>query len=63
MSSVLPVEFVAGGEGRPEPVSLPTGLGGSGRSGIEPPSTVGLVYARGDEDAKWAAATEGLEPM
>jgi hypothetical protein len=29
----LPVEFVAGGEGNPEPVEL-TGLGGSGRSGM-----------------------------
>ncbi len=31
----LPVEFVAGGEGRPEPFELvlATGLGGSGKSG------------------------------
>jgi hypothetical protein len=29
-----PVEFVAGGEGKPEPTEL-TGLGGSGRSGRE----------------------------
>jgi len=63
VSSLLPVEFVAGGEGNPEPVSLLTGLGGSGRSGIEPPSTGGLVYARGEEDAKWAATREGLDPM
>jgi hypothetical protein len=42
-SSVLPVEFVAGGDGRPEPVSLPPGLGGSGRSGIESLWMGGLV--------------------
>lgn len=29
----LPVEFVAGGEGKPEPLD-PPGLGGSGKSGI-----------------------------
>lgn len=30
----LPVEFVAGGEGRPEPLEAAPGLGGSGKSGI-----------------------------
>lgn len=30
----LPVEFVAGGEGKPEPLELAPGLGGSGRSGM-----------------------------
>lgn len=30
----LPVEFVAGGEGSPDPLELAPGLGGSGRSGI-----------------------------
>jgi hypothetical protein len=30
----LSVEFVAGGEGRPEPLELAPGLGGSGKSGM-----------------------------
>jgi len=30
----LPVEFVAGGEGKPEPFELDPGLGGSGKSGM-----------------------------
>jgi hypothetical protein len=37
----LPVEFVAGGDGSPEPLELAPGLGGSGRSGIPAESAFG----------------------
>jgi hypothetical protein len=67
-SPVLPlsVEFVAGGEGSPEPLELPPGLGGSGRSGTSGVSSIGgLVYVDDKDDGPWlyAAAVAGLGPI
>lgn len=64
----LPVEFVAGGEGRPDPAELllALGLGGSGRSGMESTVSMGGVEKFREEEeeevnGKWTL--EGLGPM
>lgn len=59
----LPVELVAGGEGKPEPKEplLEPGLGGSGREGS--PGGVPFAIEDSDEDScgVWACARSGLE--
>lgn len=59
----LPVELVAGGEGKPEPKEplLEPGLGGSGREG----SPGGVPFVADDSDEEncgvWACVGSGLE--